>query len=192
MVLQKIKKNFLLLKFILEISRSNVKYNYIDNNLYMTKKIYFILKILLLYKMHKLTEHFTLEELTYSYTAKQYNIDNRPNKFQISELTRLCKNILEPIRQKTGKPIIISSGYRCKELNDRIGGAKNSDHLYCSAVDCRCKGMTVKELFDVIVEMIKNEEIEVRQLIDENDYSWVHVSQNNKYNGYRKNQILHL
>ena len=59
--------------------------------------------------MHNLTEHFTLEELTYSYTAKQYNIDNRPNKFQISELTRLCKNILEPIRQKTGKPIIISS-----------------------------------------------------------------------------------
>ena len=143
-------------------------------------------------KMHNLTEHFTLEELTYSYTAKQYNIDNRPNKFQISELTRLCKNILEPIRQKTGKPIIISSGYRCKELNDRIGGAKNSDHTVACAVDIRCKGMTVKELFDVIVEMIKNEEIEVRQLIDENDYSWVHVSQNNKYNGYRKNQILHI
>ena len=143
-------------------------------------------------KMHKLTEHFTLEELTYSYTAKQYNIDNRPNKFQISELTRLCKNILEPIRQKTGKPIIISSGYRCKELNDRIGGAKNSDHLYSCACDIKCKGMTVKELFDIIVEMIKNEEIEVRQLIDENDYSWVHVSQNNKYNGYRKNQILHI
>ena len=52
--------------------------------------------------------------------------------------------------------------------------------------------MTVKELFDIIVEMIKNEEIEVRQLIDEKDYSWVHVSQNNKYNGYRKNQILHI
>ena len=54
------------------------------------------------------------------------------------------------------------------------------------------KGMTVKELFDIIVDMIKNEEIEVRQLIDENNYSWVHVSQNNKYNGYRKNQILHI
>lgn len=142
--------------------------------------------------MHNLTEHFTLEELTYSYTAKKYNIDNTPTKIQISELTRLCKDILEPIRQKTGKPIIISSGFRCKALNERIGGAKNSDHMYACAADIKCKGMTVKDLFDIIVDMIKNNEIEVRQLIDEYNYSWVHVSQNHKHNGYKKNQILHI
>lgn len=142
--------------------------------------------------MHNLTEHFTLEELTYSYTAKKYNIDNTPTKMQISELTRLCQDILEPIRQKTGKPIIISSGFRCKALNERIGGAKNSDHMYACAADIKCKGMTVKDLFDIIVDMIKNNEIEVRQLIDEYNYSWVHISQNHKHNGYKKNQILHI
>lgn len=142
--------------------------------------------------MHNLTEHFTLEELTYSYTAKKYNINNTPTKLQISELTRLCKDILEPIRQKAGKPIIISSGFRCKALNERIGGAKNSDHMYACAADIKCKGMTVKDLFDIIVDMIKNDEIEVRQLIDEYNYSWVHVSQNHKHNGYKKNQILHI
>lgn len=142
--------------------------------------------------MHNLTEHFTLEELTYSYTAKKYNINNTPSKMQISELTRLCKDILEPIRQKTGKPLIISSGFRCKALNERIGGAKNSDHMYACAADIKCKGMTVKDLFDIIVDMIKNNEIEVRQLIDEYNYSWVHVSQNHKHNGYKKNQIIHL
>ena len=142
--------------------------------------------------MHNLTEHFTLEELTYSYTAKKYNIDNTPTKMQISELTRLCQDILEPIRQKVGKPIIISSGFRCKALNDRIGGAKNSDHMYACAADIKCKGMTVKDLFDIIVDMIKNDEIEVRQLIDEYNYSWVHISQNHKHNGYKKNQILHI
>lgn len=142
--------------------------------------------------MHNLTEHFTLEELTYSYTAKKYNIDNTPSKMQISELTRLCQDILEPIRQKVGKPIIISSGFRCKALNERIGGAKNSDHMYACAADIKCKGITVKELFDIIVDMIKNNEIEVRQLIDEYNYSWVHISQNHKHNGYKKNQIIHI
>lgn len=142
--------------------------------------------------MHNLTEHFTLEELTYSYTAKKYNIDNTPTKMQISELTRLCQDILEPIRQKVGKPIIISSGFRCKALNERIGGAKNSDHMYACAADIKCKGMTVKDLFDIIVGMIKNNEIEVRQLIDEYNYSWVHISQNHKHNGYKKNQIIHI
>lgn len=175
--------------FILCTKVHKTKYN--QKNI-IIENIHFTTNKFIITKMHNLTEHFTLEELAYSYTAKQYNIDNRPNKFQISELTRLCKNILEPIRQKTGKPIIISSGFRCKELNYRIGGAKNSDHTTGNAVDIKCKGMTVRELFDIIVDMIKNEEIEVRQLIDENDYSWVHISQNNKYNGYRKNQILHL
>lgn len=146
-------------------------------------------------KMHNLTEHFTLEELTYSYTAKQYNIDNRPNKFQISELTRLCKNILEPIRQKTGKPIIISSGYRCKELNDRIGGAKNSLHCDGDAVDIKIK-LSNSELMKIIPQMINNNEIELRTCIFEKcnksktDCAWVHLDVNNKTHSYRKNKIV--
>ena len=147
-------------------------------------------------KMHNLTEHFTLEELTYSYTAKQYNIDNRPNKFQISELTRLCKNILEPIRQKTGKPIIISSGYRCKELNDRIGGVKNSLHCDGDAVDIKIKPSN-SELMKIIPQMISNNEIELRTCIFEKcnksktDCVWVHLDINNKTHSYRKNKILY-
>ena len=142
--------------------------------------------------MQKLTEHFTLEEMIASTTADKYGIKNTPTKQQISELTRLCKDVLEPIRQKLGKPITVTSGFRCKTLNHYIGGATTSQHMYGTAADIKCKQITVKELFDFISDMIKNNEIEVRQLIDEYNYSWVHISVNDKYHGYRKNQILHL
>ena len=76
--------------------------------------------------MQKLTEHFTLEEMISSTTADKYGIKNTPTKQQISELTRLCKDVLEPIRQKLGKPITVTSGFRCKTLNHYIGGEKNN------------------------------------------------------------------
>ena len=140
----------------------------------------------------KLTEHFTLEELTHSNTADRLHIDNKPNKKQISELKRLCETVLEPIRIKYNQPIIVTSGYRCPKLNAAINGASNSQHVTCTAADIKPKYGSVKNLFDFIVDMIDSDEIEVRQLIDEHNYTWIHISINDRYHGYRKNQILHL
>jgi len=138
-----------------------------------------------------LTEHFTLEELTKSSIADKYKINNTPNATMINELRRLCNDILEPIRQRYGKPIIVTSGYRCPLLNKKVGGAKNSDHRYGSATDLRAKDGNNKELWDIIIQMIKEEKITCRQLINEYNLSWIHISQNNRYNGYRKNQIIY-
>lgn len=139
-----------------------------------------------------LSEHFTLEELTQSSTAAKHSISNVPSKTIVSELTKLCSHVLEPIRQKYDKPIIVTSGYRCPKLNALVKGATNSQHVYGTAADIKPKNGNVKELFDLILEMIDNKEITVRQLIDEYNYSWVHVSINDKYHGYRENQILHI
>lgn len=143
-------------------------------------------------KNYKLSKHFTLYELIRSDAAQKNGIYNIPNIYTINELRRLCEYILEPIRQQIDKPIIVTSGYRSYKLNKFIGGAPNSDHVYGSAADVRLADGDNKELWEVIMHLVRNNIIECRQIIDEKNLSWVHVSQNNKKNGYRKNQILKL
>lgn len=83
----------------------------------------------------KLTEHFSLREFEQSETAKKYGIDNRvPSKF-VPTLQQLCQEVLEPLRSFVGKPIIISSGYRCNQLNVKVGGAYASQHTLGEAAD---------------------------------------------------------
>lgn len=140
-----------------------------------------------------LTEHFTLEELIHSSKAQKYSIDNTPNKYIISNLTKTCRDLMEPIRQKYGKPIIVTSGYRCPKLNALVKGSSTSQHVQGTAIDFKPKDMRdIKLLWDLIIKMIDNGEIECRQLIDEYNLSWIHISINDKYHGYRKNQILHI
>lgn len=82
-------------------------------------------------------KYFTFEELTASTTAKRLKIDNRPSADIKSQLKALVDNVLDPLRLAWGEPIIVTSGYRCPELNKRVGGAKNSQHLYGQAADIR-------------------------------------------------------
>ena len=76
----------------------------------------------------QLTEHFTLEEMLHSETAEKKKIENRITAEEVNNLQKLCQKVLEPLRQHFGKPIRINSGFRCKALNDAVGGAKNSYH----------------------------------------------------------------
>jgi len=119
----------------------------------------------------KLSEHFTLEEMTFSQTAVRKGIDNTPDATVIRNLTNLCEYILEPIRKGTGKPIRVSSGYRSPKLNKAIGGAKTSQHIEGRAADIVAIGMSVQELY----EWIRDSRIVYDQLIQEFD-SWVHIS----------------
>lgn len=83
----------------------------------------------------KLTEHFNLVELERSSTATANGIDNTcPSQF-IPALEQLCKTILEPLRAFADQPIIISSGYRCNQLNIKVGGAYASQHTLGEAAD---------------------------------------------------------
>lgn len=83
----------------------------------------------------KLTEHFTLEELTKSTTATAHGYANTPNADQIYNLRILCERVLEPARLKIGKPIVITSGFRSDTVNKLVGGVANSWHRYGQACD---------------------------------------------------------
>lgn len=118
-----------------------------------------------------LTPHFTLEEMTASPTAKANGIDNTPTAKHIEALTLLCIKTLEPLRAALGKPIRVNSGYRCRALNKRVGGARTSQHQKGEAADIEVKGMTAQQLFDFILKS----GVPFDQVIQEFD-SWVHIS----------------
>lgn len=142
--------------------------------------------------MTKITDNFTLEELVNSSTATKFNIDNTPDEKIKKNLKRLCEEVLQPIRDEYGYPIIVTSGYRCKELNDKVKGSKTSQHLKGEAADIKCTSTSKAYLFNLIKEMIDKKRITVGQLIWEygtkKEPNWVHISL-----PYTKtNQILYL
>ena len=134
----------------------------------------------------QITTNFTLNELIYSSTADRYDIDNTPSRMEYNNLKMLCENILQPIRDKWKKPIRVTSGYRSPALNSKLKGSATSQHCKGEAADIDCENN--ERLFNIIISMINNNEIEVGQLIDEKKYSWIHIS----LPYYKKNQVLHL
>lgn len=128
-------------------------------------------------------KYFTVEELSRSSVAQTKRIDNKPNAEQKSALVDLIENVLDPLREKFGKPILVSSGYRSKDLNRAVGGAASSQHMKGEAADIYTGTKEGnKELFDII-----RKELPFDQVIDEKDFSWVHVSF--KKSGNRKQTL---
>lgn len=132
-----------------------------------------------------LTENFTLKELIYSSTAQRLQISNYPDAQEMENLKKLCKEILQPIRNKLKLPITVTSGYRNSLLNKVLGGAKNSQHISGEAADILCADNY--KLWSLINHMIKSGEIVVGQLINEKNLSWIHIS---LPTGKHNNQIL--
>ena len=122
--------------------------------------------------------NFTLEEMCRSDIAKQNKIKNEPCLEYCDNLLLLITNVLQPLRDKLGKPIKVTSGYRCEKLNKMIpGSAQYSQHMLGQAADIQVNGCSTKDLFDYI----KKSGIEYDQLINEYD-RWVHVSYRPGYN----------
>ena len=134
----------------------------------------------------RLSKNFTLSEITKSNTAKRLGIKNAPNKEHLKNMQVLIRDLIQPIRDALG-PIRISSGYRNPELNRTIGGSSKSQHCKGEALDLQywSKGkMCNKEIYDWVVKS----GIEFDQMINEFDYSWIHISL--KSNGKNRKQIL--
>lgn len=120
-------------------------------------------------------KHFTFQELTKSATAKRKGIDNSPSVQVRANLAALVENVLDPLREAYGKPIVVTSGYRCEKLNRAVGGAASSQHVKGQAADIRSVQDTPEEnkkLYDLIVKL----GLPFDQIINEYNYDWVHVS----------------
>lgn len=132
-----------------------------------------------------LTKNFTLEEMVASTVAKRSGIKNEPGETEIENLRRLCKEILQPVRDRLGKPIRVTSGYRCASLNLAVGGVSTSQHLKGEAADIVSENNL--KLWQLITDMISKGEITVGQLINEHNLSWIHISLPGKW----RNQCIH-
>ena len=115
-----------------------------------------------------LTPHFTLAELT---VTSHRQFDNTPNADEIANLTRLAL-FLELVKTKLGgKPIMVNSAFRSKQVNDAVGSKDTSQHRLGCAADIRIPGMTPNE----VVEAVRGFGLYYDQIIREFD-SWTHVS----------------
>ena len=121
--------------------------------------------------MIRLTPHFTLEELTVSETAARMGWGNEPDERAIKNLQRLAK-LLEAVKTVLGgKPIMVSSGYRSKLVNDAVGSKDTSQHRIGCAADIKVPGMTPQQ----VVKAIVASDIPYDQVIVEFD-AWTHIS----------------
>ena len=122
-------------------------------------------------------KYFCIEELTSSATALREGIDNRPGKCAYHLLHVLVDQLLDPIREAWGEPIVVSSGYRCKQLNELVGGAKHSHHLLGCAADIIAGNRADhRRLFRLIQQMQQEGRIRFTQLIWGSDGRWIHIS----------------
>lgn len=118
-----------------------------------------------------MTLNFKMSELIYSETAVRKNINNMPDINSLDCMLDLITYVLQPLREKLGKPVIVTSGYRNYEVNKLVGGAFTSQHTKGQAADIIVNGMRTGQLF----EFIKKSGIEYDQLINEYN-QWVHIS----------------
>lgn len=118
-----------------------------------------------------LSPHFTLEELTRSEVAARNGWDNTPNDDEVANLTRLAY-LLEKVKEAVGgKPVMINSGFRSKQVNDAVGSKDSSQHRIGCAADIRVPGMTPKQVVDACITA----SVLFDQIILEFD-AWTHIS----------------
>lgn len=129
-----------------------------------------------------LSEHFTLEELTHT-DHREY--DNVPNDAETENLIRLAKFLEEVKTVLGGKPIMVNSAFRCKQVNDAVGSKDSSQHRTGCAADLRVPGLTPNE----VVQQIIASGIEFDQVIREFD-RWTHISVPNHAQDKARKQAL--
>lgn len=134
--------------------------------------------------------NFTIDELCASAVAKSKKINNEPSANVIANLWQLITSCLQPIRDRYGKPIVVSSGYRCSALNKAVGGAKTSQHVTGEAADIIGNNNSREQLRAILLAALAVADYD--QLIVERRESgqkWIHIS--HKANGIQRHETLY-
>jgi len=129
-----------------------------------------------------LTEHFTLAELT---ATSHRQFDNTPNDTETANLQRLAEFLEQVKTVLGGKPIMVNSAFRSKQVNDSVGSKDTSQHRIGCAADFRVPGMTP----DAVVRAVIDAGLPFDQIIREFD-AWTHISVTNTPDGTPRRQAL--
>lgn len=139
--------------------------------------------------MTQLTEHFTLEEMTVSPTAKRLGLSNTPTPEHIENMRYCCEMILEKVRAKFG-PVTINSSYRSPRVNQAVGGSKTSQHVNGQAIDFEVKGVDNKVVADWVADNLEFDQV-ILEFYTKGDKNsgWVHASIK-KEGGNRRQRLI--
>jgi hypothetical protein len=139
----------------------------------------------------KLSENLSLSEIIRSESAKRKGVSNMPTEEHIANLKVLAEKVFQPIRENFRVPILISSGYRSKELNAAIGGSLTSQHCSGEAIDIDMDGtphgVTNADVFNFIKDKLEFDQL-IWEFGSATNPDWVHVSY--KVKGGNRKQIL--
>ncbi len=137
--------------------------------------------------------YFTIEEFTRSDTASKRKINNTPDVHSKRNIVSTIDYLLDPIRKQYGKPIKITSGYRCKSLNTAVGGASNSSHMYGLAADIKPSNGDMATLQAKVLEWAKThlyDQIIIEQPDNKGIASWLHVGWRRGSDRSQRRQVL--
>lgn len=139
--------------------------------------------------MTQLTEHFTLEEMIVSPTAKRLGLSNTPTAEHIENMRYCCEKILEPVRAKFG-PVTVNSSYRAPRVNQAVGGSKTSQHVNGQAIDFEVKGVDNKTVADWVADNLEFDQV-ILEFYTKGDKNsgWVHASIK-KDGGNRRQRLI--
>jgi hypothetical protein len=135
--------------------------------------------------MNNISDHITYQEATQSPTAIRFGIENTPTEYQLFAMRIVAQTCFEPLRKWYGKPIKINSFFRSTLLNQKVGGSSTSQHCKGEAIDISAESKEEnKKLFNWCKTNLVFD-----QLINEYDYTWIHISFRQ---GQNRNMILNI
>lgn len=123
-------------------------------------------------------KHFSFQEFERSETAYRHGIDNTAPEGARRNIAVLVDRVLDPLREAWGKPIYVTSGYRCPRLNAAVGGVANSNHMKGLAADIRATGkyQIDREGNRRLYDLARSLRLPVKELLWEKGGSWIHIS----------------
>lgn len=138
-----------------------------------------------------MSKFFTLKEMVYSITARKHNIDNNPKDDEIIEHLNELMEFMDGVREKWGSAILVSSGYRCPELNSKLGGVKTSAHPYGYAADLIPANNKKQQFFEFFKDYLKDKQFDELIMEKSGNSIWIHFALKSK-DGKQRRKIKTL